>query len=124
MQTIVYHRNAGEDSVIRLVSEANLSLSVVSARVRLEGDSGTGTEIGNVQGEPAGVAFVLPLQIGNLVTGKYQFEIYADYGTTSQKLLFPQPNRKHFIQIQQRFGVDSDSPSNSTFDLTFDQTFS
>ena len=119
--TRTYFANEGESYTLNLVSERNLQGSTITARMRLVGATGTGSQVASVSGGASGTLIALPLDVSTFSGGRYELEVYSDYGTSSRILLAPMPREVLYVILTDRFGVGSII---STFDSTFDSTFS
>lgn len=107
MQTLVTHRNQGENSTLIVVSERDLSSSTVTARLRLSGATGSGTQIGSVSGDVAGTEIILPLEVATFLAGKYELEVYADYDLSTRILLYPSSSVKFYVNLTARFSAST-----------------
>ena len=119
--TRTYFANEGESYTLNLVSERNLQGSTITARMRLVGATGTGSQVASVSGGSPGTLITLPLDVSTFSAGRYELEVYSGYGTSSRILLAPMPREVLYVNLTDRFGVGSII---STFDSTFDSTFS
>lgn len=112
MKTVVGHRNQGENTILRIISERNLSESGIVVKLQ-----GVGT-VGTVTGTLSGVPVNCNLTVNYLDAGEYVLEVWAD-----ETLIFPLPNQTYKLNLTSRFGGYEPSVFTSTFDLTFDTTF-
>lgn len=102
---VKYLINEGEDVTLQVISEVNTTGLTVSARYRVQGGTGTGTQFGTVAGSSAGTTLSLSCDFSGLAVGSYDVEIYADYGGASQQLLLPNNDETLIFQIVDRFAI-------------------
>ena len=103
--TRTYFANEGESYTLNLVSERNLQGSTITARMRLVGATGTGSQVASVSGGASGTLITLPLDVSTFSAGRYELEVYSDYGTSSRILLAPMPREVLYVSLTDRFAI-------------------
>ena len=101
----LYKVNEGSNYTITLVSEEDFSASTISARALLDGATGTGTQIATSTGTVALTPLELELDTSTLSVGLYAIEYFADFGTSDEKVVYPDANAIFQIQVVSRFGI-------------------
>jgi hypothetical protein len=102
----LYKVNEGSNYTITLVSEEDFSASTISARALLDGATGTGTQIATSTGTVALTPLELELDTSTLAVGLYTVEVFADFGTADEKVVFPASNSIFQIDVVSRFGIE------------------
>jgi hypothetical protein len=96
--------NEGQNYNLVLNLDRDTTGETIQVRVEEVDIVNAGQIVGTANGDSANTDIIIPCSFSSLDDGRYYLEAWSEYGTSSQKVEYPNENEQHIINIGNRFG--------------------